>query len=370
MISCVDLFCGVGGLTHGLAKAGINVRAGFDIDANCRFAFKANNKAEFIRKDVSTLSATDIREHWQTGSKTLLAGCAPCQPFSTYSRASRKTRSDQKWELVHHFARLVSEARPHLVTMENVSLLMHHDVFREFLESLKGYSVWYSIVECSDFGVPQTRKRLVLLASRLGPIELCSMRSSRPATVKSTIAELPRLSAGEFDPRDTMHHACRLSPINLKRIRASRPGGTWRDWPESLRAKCHKENSGETYPSVYGRMEWEGLAPTITTQCFGYGNGRFGHPEQDRAITLREAAMLQTFPKKYKFLPKGQKVVFHVMGRLIGNAVPVRLGYAIGKTFVTHINDCSAQERPERRGQRGVIARIEQSPHCRHEHCS
>lgn len=344
MISCVDLFCGVGGLTYGLAKAGINVAAGFDIDEDCRFAYEANNKAEFIPKDVSMLSADDVKKHWRTGSKTLLAGCAPCQPFSTYSRASRKSKSDEKWELVHHFARLISEAGPDLVTMENVSQLLRHEVFKEFLESLRGYSVWHSIVGCSEFGVPQTRNRLVLLASRLGPIQLGKMRPRRSATVESTIAKLPSLSAGEFDPNDTMHHACNLSPINLRRIRASRPGGTWRDWPESLRAKCHRDNSGETYPSVYGRMEWESPAPTITTQCFGYGNGRFGHPEQDRAITLREAAMLQTFPKKYKFLPREQKAVFHVMGRLIGNAVPVRLGYAIGKTFVGHINDCFARQ--------------------------
>lgn len=118
---------------------------------------------------------------------------------------------------------------------------------------------------------------------------------------------------------------------------ASQPGGTWRDWPMNLLADCHKKYSGETYPGVYGRMAWDRPAPTITTQCFGYGNGRFGHPEQDRAITLREAAMLQTFPKTYQFLPKGQKAVFHVMGRLIGNAVPVQLATVIGKQFVKHV---------------------------------
>src|SRR6185437_4792082 len=138
------------------------------------------------------------------------------------------------------------------------------------------------------------------------------------------------------DERDPLHVACRLSELNLLRIKASKPGGTWRDWKPSLRAACHRRQTGDTYPSVYGRMEWDEPAPTITTQCFGYGNGRFGHPQQHRAITLREAAMLQTFPRKYDFVPKGQRVRFSQLGRLIGNAVPVRLGEIIAESFTHH----------------------------------
>ena len=122
-----------------------------------------------------------------------------------------------------------------------------------------------------------------------------------------------------------------LSELNLRRIRASKPGGTWRDWSAELQAACHQRESGETYPSVYGRMEWGKVAPTITTQCFGYGNGRFGHPDQNRAISLREAAMLQTFPEDYRFVSDGSPVRFNALGRLIGNAVPVLLGEIIGK---------------------------------------
>lgn len=339
MISCVDLFCGVGGLTHGLEKAGIDVAAGFDTDSLCQFAFEYNNHAEFVRQDVATLTGKDIRALWKKDATTLLAGCAPCQPFSTYSRASRNSKGDEKWELVRHFARLIREAKPDLVTMENVSQITHHSVFEELLGALSEYRVWHSVVDCSTYGVPQTRKRLVVMASRLGPIKMHPpQRRMRAPTVKSAISKLPPLVAGEADSRDPMHHACNLSPINLKRIRASQPGGSWRDWPVSLRAKCHQAKAGETFPSVYGRMEWDKPAPTMTTQCFGYGNGRFGHPEQDRAITLREAAMLQTFPRRYRFLPGGRKVVFQSMGRLIGNAVPVRLGQAIGKSFVKHVN--------------------------------
>nr|WP_257787819.1 DNA cytosine methyltransferase [Fuerstiella marisgermanici] len=335
----MDLFCGVGGLTHGLAKAGIDVVAGFDTDALCEYAYESNNDATFVREDVGALVGKDIRALWDKDTTTLLAGCAPCQPFSTYSRASRKDKPDEKWELVRHFSRLVGEAKPDLVTMENVAQIVRHDVFQEFLESLAGYSIWHSVVECRAFGVPQTRKRLVLLASKLGPIKMSRPNpSAGKATVATAISRLPQLAAGESDCKDPLHHACNLSAINLKRIRASQPGGTWRDWPVSLRANCHKQEAGETYPSVYGRMQWDEPAPTITTQCFGYGNGRFGHPEQDRAITLREAAMLQTFPRRYKFLRAKEKVVFHTMGRLIGNAVPVRLGHAIGRSFVEHVN--------------------------------
>lgn len=337
MISGVDLFCGVGGLTHGLQKAGIDIRVGIDVDPSCEFPYESNNKARFECRDVSNVSGEYLRQLWGKSNTTLLAGCAPCQPFSSYSRASRKSKPNERWELVTEFARLIEEAKPDLVTMENVSQLAQHDVFAHFLCSLHDYHVWHSIVECTEFGVPQTRKRLVLMASRLGRIQLSKRRLTKPATVARSISELPKLQAGEADAHDTMHHACDLSPLNLKRIQASTPGGTWRDWPGELLAECHKKDSGETYPSVYGRMEWDSPAPTITTQCFGYGNGRFGHPEQDRAITLREAAMLQTFPKSYKFLPKGDKVVFHVMGRLIGNAVPVQLAKSIGREFVRHV---------------------------------
>jgi len=340
MIAGVDLFCGLGGLTHGLSKGGIAVVAGIDIDEECRFPFEANNSSKFIRRDIHDMKGDDLRALWPKNSTTLLAGCAPCQPFSTYSRKGRKKRNDTKWDLVADFARLIDEARPDLVTMENVPQLLDHPVFTRFVQSLSGYKTWHKVIECADFGVPQTRKRLVLLASRLGAINLsmsCFLNEQRRPTVRSAISHLPHLSAGQTDTRDSLHSACRLSPLNLRRIRASKPGGTWRDWDHSLVAKCHRKKTGDTYPSVYGRMEWDAPAPTITTQCFGYGNGRFGHPEQNRAITLREAAVLQTFPENYRFVPHGERVRFNVLGRLIGNAVPVRLGEVVARSFLEHV---------------------------------
>lgn len=344
MISCVDLFCGLGGLTHGLNRGGINVVAGIDVDAQCKFPYEHNNAAKFVERDVHELSGDDLRALWTGGEHTLLAGCAPCQPFSTYSRKGRQKREDTKWDLVADFGRLIRESQPDFVTMENVPQLLDHKVLDGFLKSLSGYHIWHKAIECADYGVPQTRKRLVLLASRLGPVELLPPslinKRGRP-TVRAAISHLRPLTAGQTDPKDRLHSACKLSDLNLRRIKASKQGGTWRDWDRSLVARCHRKTTGATYPSVYGRMEWDAPAPTVTTQCFGYGNGRFGHPEQHRAITLREAAILQTFPESYRFLKDGERLRFSVLGRLIGNAVPVRLGEVVAQSLIRHVADVS-----------------------------
>ncbi len=342
MIACVDLFCGLGGLTHGLVKGGVRVVAGIDVDRHCQFPYEENNPGTvFVESDIRAVSAELIRSLWGNARYTLLAGCAPCQPFSTYSRKGRKLRKDSKWNLLTDFARLVTETTPDFITMENVPQLVDHHIFTKFLNALQAYHVWWKVVDCGQYGVPQTRKRLVLLASRHGKVALPAPRSSTAVTirtVRNAISHLAPLEAGQSDRRDGLHKACRLSSLNLRRIRASKPGGTWRDWDPALISPCHKKRSGDTYPSVYGRMEWDALAPTITTQCFGYGNGRFGHPEQDRAITLREAALLQTFPESYCFLKSGEPLRFSVLGRLIGNAVPVQMGKLVARSLVGTIS--------------------------------
>jgi len=342
-ISAVDLFCGVGGLTHGLSQAKIDVRLGVDIDPASKHPFEKNNNADFLLADVFALDTDTIANSFVPGTKTLLAGCAPCQPFSTYSQKAKrdgKERQDdgQKddWRLVERFGELIEELQPDLITMENVPPLLRAPVFNQLLRSLKGYWVDAQVIDCRTIGLPQTRKRLVLIASKLGPIHLPHFERKQQS-VRSVIGELPPLQAGETDPSDRIHRASALSKMNLERIRASVPGGTWRDWPEELKAACHIRSTGATYPSVYGRMKWTEPSPTITTQCFGYGNGRFGHPEQDRAISLREAAMLQGFPRSYSFLPDDESVSFATLGRLIGNAVPVTLGKVIGEVLVEHI---------------------------------
>ena len=337
-IHAVDLFCGVGGLTHGLVRGGIYVISGIDVDPACRFPFEANNAAVFLERDVAFLDSKEIRQLFQSDGLRLLTGCAPCQPFSAYSRSGRNKKYESQWPLLLSFGRLVRELKPELVVMENVPQLLDHQVFESFVESLQDYAKWWSVIDCSNLGIPQTRRRLVLIASRLGNKRLdLLLPEESVSTVRKTIAELPPILAGERHPDDSLHAAASLSNLNMQRIKSSKPGGTWRDWPVSLQASCHKKPTGATYSSVYGRMEWDKAAPTITTQCFGYGNGRFGHPEQDRAISLREAAMLQTFPRNYVFVPEGKEVKFNQMGKMIGNAVPVLLGKVIADTLFSHI---------------------------------
>lgn len=342
-ISAVDLFSGAGGLTHGLAKAGVNVRVGVDVDPACEYPYTANNKAKFLLKSVGDLKRGDLASYFLPGSIRLLAGCAPCQTFSSYNQ--KASTEDDRWWLLRHFSRLAKEMLPELVTMENVPGLLDHAVFDEFVASLEesGYKVSRRVVDCQDYGVPQHRNRLVLLASRLGPISLLTPAQfkAKPMSVRDAIGEgrVPALTAGAADSEDRLHQCSGLSPLNLRRIKASKPGGTWRDWPEELVAECHKKESGKTYPGVYGRMTWDDAAPTITTQFYGFGNGRFGHPSQDRAISLREGAILQSFPPSYQFVAPDAPVHMKTIGRLIGNAVPVVLGELIGKSIKAHVKE-------------------------------
>lgn len=338
-IISVDLFCGAGGLTRGLLDAGIPVAAGYDIDAACRFAYEHNNPgARFVHKSVADLGGDELRDAFGSSNLRVLVGCAPCQPFSKYTQGLN-TREDAKWWLLHEFARLVEALLPEIVSMENVPELQRHGIFHDFTHALQeaGYQVSHQEAYCPDYGIPQQRRRLVLLASRLGEIGLEKLGEySGERSVRGAINHLPKLRAGDSS-HDRFHRASRLSPLNQQRIRSSKPGGSWRDWPADLVAQCHRTEMGRNYPSVYGRMEWDAPAPTITTQFFGYGNGRFGHPEQDRAISLREGALLQTFPDDYEFVPRDQPVVFSQVGKMIGNAVPVRLGKAIGLSILNHL---------------------------------
>ena len=230
-ISAVDLFCGVGGLTFGLEAAGVDVRLGVDIDGDCEHPITANTRAAFRAADVTALDAAAITDALSGSHVTLLAGCAPCQPFSTYARGAKREGGPRRgrggrddWRLVERFGELVEAVEPDLVTMENVPPLVQQPVFKALLQKLDGYFVDHRIVECSAVGLPQMRKRLVLLASRRGLITVPKFGRAR-ATVRSTIESLPPLSAGDVDPEDRLHRASHLSAVNLTRIKASTPGG-------------------------------------------------------------------------------------------------------------------------------------------------
>jgi len=341
-IKVVDLFCGIGGLTRGFIKEGLDVVAGIDNDVACKFGYEYNNRTKFIHKDILQVTAHDIEQLFGSGDGTVrvLAGCAPCQPFSQLN-LNRITK--RQLEPVEKFAQLIHETLPDIVSMENVSGLIKMRVFKIFIETLKdnGYHYKYEIVDASDYGVPQKRKRLVLLASRFGEIELVKKTHvNKKVTVRDVIKHLDPIRDGEASKNDPIHRASKLTDLNLQRIKATPSnGGDSRSWGKELVLKCHKKETGKTYKNtVYGRMRWDEPAPTMTTLCTGLGNGRFGHPEQDRAISLREAALFQTFPARWRFLPPNDQVAIGKIARFIGNAVPVKLGSVIGKSIRRHVD--------------------------------
>jgi len=347
-IKVVDLFCGIGGLSHGLLNAGLTVAAGVDNDPSCKFAFEKNNGAKFILRDVAKFTARELKALFRGAQVKVLVGCAPCQPFSSLNRKRlTKRRAQQHWYPLYRFMRLIRAVKPDIVSMENVPELANekkYPVFSDFIECLDslGYKISFCVVDAAEYGVPQRRRRLVLLASRLGDISLVRGRrcnAKKFATVAATIRSLPRLVAGEADPSDPLHRASSLSKLNRMRIAATpKNGGSAKSWNKKLVPPCYRRRTGKSYMcTVYGRMRWNTPAPTMTTQCTTLGTGRFGHPVQDRAISLREAALLQTFPKKYKFAQHATEISMRNLARHIGNAVPVRLGRAIGASLRAHI---------------------------------
>lgn len=309
------------------------------MDEDCRYPYEFNNSAPFLRKDIGKLQPNDLTNLFPEAGRKIMIGCAPCQPFSTYNQKNE----DPNWRLLNAFGELIESVRPDVVSMENVPRLVRFKegkIFRKFVSTLKGakYDVAWGILYGPDYGLAQTRSRLVLLASRLGRISLPPpTHAGNHPTVREAIGDLSPLTDGEIDMIDPLHRASRLSSTNKARIAASLPGGTWRDWGAHLVAPCHKVETGKGYSSVYGRMNWSAPAPTITTQFYGFGNGRFGHPEQHRALSLREGALLQGFPREYAFSRPGDPIHFKKIGRLIGNAVPVHLARAIARAVRHHL---------------------------------
>ncbi len=334
-MKAIDFFCGAGGLTKGLTKAGIEVLAGLDLDALCQESYENNNaNSQFIATDIHDVKLSDLQKYAQTDdfSNMLFAGCAPCQPFSQ----QRKTEPNQyEATLLLPFGRLIEAALPGYVLMENVPGIMRvkgNSTFKRFLTILRnnGYHFVYGVVDAKYFGVPQTRRRLVLLASRYGELAMPSYthdgKTVQIKTVKDAIKHFPAIMAGESSNEVPNHAAASISERNLTRLRNTPPdGGDRRSWPRHLWLKCHSgDYAGHT--DVYGRMYWDQPAPTLTARCHSISNGRYGHPEQNRAISLREAAALQSFPDTYIFKGKNTHIA-----RQIGNAVPPALGEILGR---------------------------------------
>lgn len=346
-VAVVDIFCGIGGLTHGFVLEGFKVTAGYDIDKSCEYAYVANNAgAKFVDKDIKDVTGAEVSAHFLKSKIKILIGCAPCQTFSRYTSGGRE-KKDGKWSLLNEFARLISEVQPDIISMENVPQLAKLDkngVYSHFIESLHKNGYYVSdinrIAYCPEYGVPQKRKRLILLASKKAPINLIEPThiGENTPTVRTALYKLPPIMDGEIHADDLLHRAQKLSILNKVRIKATKEGGSWREWPEELKLECHKKLKGSTFNDVYGRMVWDEPAPTLTTHCIGLSNGRFGHPEQHRAISLREASLLQSFPIDYKLANFAVNQFNSAnLQRHIGNAVPVKLGQAIAKTIKAHI---------------------------------
>ena len=349
-VKVFDFFSGCGGASCGFRAAGMDIVFALDCDADARNTFEANfPSVRFECSDIRDTSIPAIRMLVadQRPAPILFCGCAPCQPFTKQNTTHPAPADDDRVPLISYFAKLIEECEPDIVFVENVpgiqTLNQHSQPFSAFLKSLDaaGYKYAYNPVPLMRYGVPQSRRRLVLLASRRGPIDLPPQthgpgtQEPRYATVKDTIGDLPSIAAGEAHPHVGNHRAARLSERNLERIRATPEGGGHQHWPESLRLPCHRKTNG--YSDVYGRMSWDHPASGLTTRCISYSNGRFGHPEQDRAISVREAACLQTFPREFVF--EGR---LGSMARQIGNAVPPLMTEIVGNHFNRHLRRIGA----------------------------
>jgi DNA (cytosine-5)-methyltransferase 1 len=355
-IKVFDFFSGCGGTSAGLEAAGMEISMGLDIDADAAASFLHNfPQAHFLQKDLTKVRANALKPFVpeQRSSPILFCGCAPCQPFSKQN--GQRKKKDRRVPLLSHFGRFVRYFRPEFVLVENVPGLQQFNLgtgpLPDFIRMLKslGYQFAVGTLDCCDYGVPQKRSRFVLLASAIGPIEIPPKThgpgapNERFSTVGEWINDLPPLEAGEECTSIPNHRAANLSTENLKRINATPPGGGRLDWPKNLVLKCHS-NGHIGHTDVYGRLRVDQPASALTTRCISLSNGRFGHPSQDRAISVREAACLQTFPRSF---------VFHgsltSMARQVGNAVPALLAHRLGEAFVR----CATINYP--RHSRGVI---------------
>ena len=336
--TAIDLFSGCGGLSLGLHKAGFSIIAAAEIDLVAARTYEQNHPGTpVLQEDVRNISAGELKKLGKLGNKTLdlLAGCPPCQGFSRIKRKNKKNYNDPRNDLVSDFLRLALEFRPRMVLLENVPALAQDDRFKKMVKSLRGagYKCKWKILNAADFGVPQRRKRLILMASRLGKIEL-PKPPVRLKSVRDAIGKLEHPN-GSRDELHTLY--LRNSPKIKARIsKIPKNGGSRKSLGARRQLKCHQKFEG--FRDVYGRMSWDEVAPTLTGGCFNPSKGRFLHPRQNRAISMREAALLQSFPKYYKFpVDRG---LTHV-ARLIGDALPPKFAELQGKHVLRHLMDSS-----------------------------
>jgi len=347
-IKVFDFFSGCGGTCLGFHRAGLEIVYALDSDDDARRTFSSHAAFETVVVEPEPIEEVDpesihplVKE--AAGHPVLFSGCAPCQPFSKQNRYRRQ--DDARTPLLLQFLKFVCRHKPEYVFVENVAGIQSLDsgtgLLGEFTTELRqnDYDWDNSQILSQNYGVPQRRCRYVLIARRLGKIKIPapthgpqSVNGRKYRTVEDVVRGLPALAAGEQDEADPMHRAAKLEPVNLERIRYCKEGEGREKWPPRLRLPCHDGHRGHS--DVYGRMRWDDPASALTTRCNSLSNGRFGHPEQDRAISLREAALLQTFPRWFAFHGSMRSVA-----RQIGNAVPPRLAYVFGRHFVKHFKE-------------------------------
>ena len=351
-LTAIDVFAGAGGLTVGLKRAGFRVVAAVELEPHAFTTYKANHtEVKCLKQDIGTVPGSALLELAGTEQIDLLAGCPPCQGFTSLT-AKYKGLRDPRNDLVLEMAHLAEEIRPRALMMENVPRLTStgravHGRLRSRLEALR-YRLTEGILQLADYGVPQFRRRFLLLGGRGFEIALpAATHSGKSAsklaawrTVRSSIGELPEpvtlaeaKSRGQVE-RSDWHIVRNLSPQNVERIRAARAGRTWTHIPEHLRPACHR-NGYSGFTNVYGRMEGDRPSPTITGGCTTFSKGRFGHPQADRTISVREAALLQTLPSDYRL----DSPYIDYVSNMMGNALPCDFAEALSRQCVAHLRN-------------------------------
>ncbi|MGD0586064.1 MAG: DNA cytosine methyltransferase [Oryzomonas sp.] len=324
--NAIDVYCGSGAVTEGLKAEGIAVLAAVDNDPVACKTYRLNHpEVHLIQSDIRTLNPVSLRKDIDfSGRLDFLVVCAPCQPFSSQNR--KRSVNDHRADLVLESLKFIKEFRPEIVFFENVPGIAISGPLHNLRHKLA--TLGYTLAEpktlnAANCGVPQRRERCIMVAARNRECITAFYESinSRPTvTVRQAIGGLRQLSSGERDPEDPLHFARNHKPIVLQRLQhIPKDGGSRLSLPPELELECHKGKKND-FPDVYGRMGWDNVAPTLTTGCTDVTKGRFAHPQDNRAITLREAALLQSFPLHYRFFGNSGQIA-----RQIGNAVPVNM---------------------------------------------
>lgn len=350
-LKAIDFFCSGGGMSYGLYLAGIDVIAGIDMDVSCKKTYEKNiPSSSFIHSDISKLGESELElivDITRNDDEMVFVGCSPCQFWTILN--TNKSKSKKSKNLLHEFLRFIKYFNPGYVIVENVPGIYHRQKesgLKNFVEALeqRGYLVSYKVVNLNHYGVPQSRKRFSLVANRVNKTLIFPKSDTeKKPTVKDFIGlknGFPKIEAGHRDSTPFMHTTAGLSEKNLIRIMHTPPnGGTRLAWENSdLQLDTYKKLGEKNFPDTYGRMSWDKPSPTITTKFCSLSNGRFGHPEEHRALSLREGATLQTFP--FDFIFKTTSIA--QTAKIIGNAVPVEYARRIGKSLIEtdQINDC------------------------------